>query len=420
MTPLLIAALIAAQSASAGPRPAPPPPASNQSTASARPASIRFLRVVYDERGGTPATGYYSRSEDFTAYIHTVNTICAAGRDSQTRPADAAFGWEITGKFVSRTPSEVIVQLDWRRAWENGRPTREPSGSINLALHPGERVPLDRITTTAVPGACRGIGMTLSVEFSSGTSIVGATASGGGESRGGGAGAVAGSGGPSGPGAATGGGFGGGAAVGRAGGGGGGRVVGSAGTGGSMGGGSVGGDRAAAAAEYFRELASRRGAETSTGSLVQVRSTEGGEVRVWSDLDPRTLQTIAVDVWLVHRLPNGTEESQLRTVQTVPKDGFFDFATVPVVLGNTTYSVDVKGYLQAQRTVAGVENLDIGMIRHVTALGAPDRTFALGGAGRLVPMPAQGEVISLEMPSPRGEDVPLDGHRFSLRLRVAR
>ena len=42
---------------------------------------------------------------------------------------DAAFGWEITGKFISRTPAEVIVQLDWRRAWEQGRPANAPSCS---------------------------------------------------------------------------------------------------------------------------------------------------------------------------------------------------------------------------------------------------------------------------------------------------
>src|SRR6185295_545405 len=100
-----------------------------------------------------------------------------------------------------------------RRAWEQGHSVNAPSGSINLALHPGERVPLDRVTTTAVPGKCRGVGMTLSVEFSNGTSMVGASASGGATSGGGGGGRVGAS-------SGAGGGFGGGA--GRAGTGGGG------------------------------------------------------------------------------------------------------------------------------------------------------------------------------------------------------
>jgi len=377
--PLLMALLLAAQSAGTGGG------ISNVATNQERPqapaaprlASINFVRVVYDEQGRTPAVGNYSRGKDFTAYIHTVETICAAGRDSRTPPMEAAFGWEITGKFLSRTPAEVIVQLDWRRAWEQGRPVNAPSGSVNLALHPGERVSLDRITTTAVPGKCRGVGMTLSVEFSNGTSMVGAGVSAGGSPESG---------------------------VGR---------VGSATVNSGL---AKPVDRAAEFGAYMEEWRARGQADGPRSSARL--ATEGMSASVVSDFDPRTLQTTTAELWLVHRLPSGVEESEFRSVQTTPGDGAFEFAPVSISVGAGAYAIAVKGFVQAQRLADGTENLDVGLLRSVTLVGPAPKVITAGAAGRKFATPQAGEVISLELPP--GGTPPLGGHQFSVRVRVKR
>jgi hypothetical protein len=171
----------------------------------------------------------------------------------------------------------------------------------------------------------------------------------------------------------------------------------------------------------MQELAAQNAATNSSGrSSVRVSGDSGGSVSVSSDLDPRSLVTIGVEIWLVHRLPNGAEESQLRTVQTVPGDGSFEFDAVPITLSDVSYTVEVKGLLQAQRTADGSENLDVGLIRRVTALGITPRIVALGGTGRFIATPRAGEVTSLELPAPSRGDVPLGGHQFSLRIRVVR
>jgi len=137
------------------------------------------------------------------------------------------------------------------------------------------------------------------------------------------------------------------------------------------------------------------------------------------------LQTVGIEAWLVDRLPDGTEQSQYRSIQTVPGNGELTFEPVVLPLPEGTYAVEVKGFVQAQRLADGTEKLDLGLLRRVTVLaaspaGAPPSAvvLAVGTSGRPLAMPQRGDVISFEVPAPQSGDVPLGGHQFSVRIRV--
>jgi hypothetical protein len=360
-----------------------------------QPASVTLVRVVYDAAGTTPSVAMANRREDFTGYFYSTDSLCTIGRDSTTRPADATFGWEVTGHFASRTPSEVLLQLTWTRVWDEGRVVSAPSGSLTLALHPGDRIPVDRISTSAVPGKCTGVGMTLSVEFSGASVPNGLSVSG----------------------------------VGRAGG-----IANVPSRGGGVGGGGGGFVAGGGIANVPRPVQSPSGGVSLGGGrggagLSSDRAGAsfvdqfGGRVDVGSDLDPQTLQTVGVELWLVDRAPDGTEQSQFQTVRTVPRNGAFTFAPVLVSGSGASFSVEVKGYVQAQRTTDGVENLEIGLLRRVNLLVGSlpmVQQQSAGASNRIVRLPKPEEVLSFEMPSSRATNEPVGGHLFSVRLRVVR
>jgi hypothetical protein len=409
---------------------------------------VGITTTVFDANGRSPATTSSSYGGDFTHYAYAGKTICqiggtsramqvrgmytgidaARGRgaasgallppDHSVMPIDAGFGWRVEGKVVSLSPNEVVVQLDWQRMWERGETMNGPRGSTRLALHPGERVPLDSIAAVAVAGECSGVTLTLQAAFNPSAMGVGAargvpTGFGGGVGNVGGGGAGGGRGGGGGVAVAGGRGVAGGIAGGGVGGGGGmaGGGGGGRGRGGVAAGGGFGGSRSGVAGG---------GAFSGTG----------GTVVVTSGFDPQTLHLVDAELWLVHRKPDGSEVAQQRTVRTVPGTGEYTFDAVPVSMPDRNYIVTVTGSVQAQRLPDGTEKLFVGIIRRITTSG--DGSYASnGGSGRTVAMPRAGEVISFEMPDTGAKAMggqlpseralnPIPGHEFSVRVRVNR
>jgi hypothetical protein len=107
-------------------------------------------------------------STDAPGVVHLFSrrSICDPASSGATEPADAGFGWRVSSTLVRATADEVVIGLDWQRLWDRGRKiSGGPSGTVQLTLHPGDRIPLDHIPNPLATDACRAVGMGLEVRL---------------------------------------------------------------------------------------------------------------------------------------------------------------------------------------------------------------------------------------------------------------
>ena len=131
--------------------------------------------------------------------------------------------------------------------------------------------------------------------------------------------------------------------------------------------------------------------------------------------DGMLVAPLQAEVWLVHKLPSGTEEVQ-RLKFAFGTTGS-DFAFPPIEIGKDAdkISVDVTGRLRAV-----VTNGQRKMLMTVNRTAKRDRAFS-GGSAKIIDLPENDEVLSFELPTAPPQADPqalLAGHQFSLRLRV--
>jgi hypothetical protein len=154
MLGILLLSLLADPQVVAGP---PPPP---------DPVEWRLVVAapVYQPDG--TRTAETAAVMDALEFVYGRRSICDPGTASGKEPVDAGYGWRLTSRTVSRTASELVVAVDWRRLWDGGQKlTNGPAGTVELTLHPGDRIPLDHIPNNARTGACRAVGMGLEVRL---------------------------------------------------------------------------------------------------------------------------------------------------------------------------------------------------------------------------------------------------------------
>jgi hypothetical protein len=122
------------------------------------------------------------------------------------------------------------------------------------------------------------------------------------------------------------------------------------------------------------------------------------------------------ELWLVHRLPNGTEEVQRQIVRFGSNSSPFNFPLVAIAMAQGRVDIDVTGMLRLVSDEGAPTRVHIAITRRIGSEGQPDR---FGNTGRLMPVPPPTDVIAFELPWP-ADVVPdsLVGHRFSVRLRV--
>jgi hypothetical protein len=147
----------------------------------ARSAAPLELRVVVAEPVYQPDGGV--RVETLTlpnaaaslAYAFSRQSLCDTAV-STSEPADAGAGWRVASHIVSQTSSELVVSIDWRRLWDRGQKlTSGPSGTVQLTLHPGDRIPLDLIPNSTANEKCRAVGLGLEVQVSRATQAAAGT-----------------------------------------------------------------------------------------------------------------------------------------------------------------------------------------------------------------------------------------------------
>jgi hypothetical protein len=316
----------------------------------------------------------------FTSTVHL--SACSKGAGGRA-PMLATDVWTFDGRVVSASPAQATVQVNWRRVRAAGQEMSQPSTSVELTLGPGDRVPLDTVTTDAADG-CPAREVSLEVRFEPRGefrrfSAAGDTVRGGGASSSA-AGGVANVAVSSTSGGSTGGSGGGGGIVGGA-------RTGTAGARGPIGVARVGG-----------------------GLVTGVRGT--------------TVQhALKADVWLVHSAP-GRPDAVLHT-ETAATSGGGDFAFPPVAIALPTGSLNVS--------VAGITELGPATSDRRFAFSATRRVSftpssgqardssantASGSTRSIGPVPGPEEVVSYEMPPiqmPGVGDVP---DRFSIRVRL--
>ena len=164
---LLITATLA-QAAAAGQAPAA---AAGQApvTPAATPPSNNWLVIVaapvYQPDGAVAAeTVNLPAAGAGLVHVFARRSICDPSVAGAAEPADAGFGWRIASQIVSRSEKDLVVSIDWRRVWDAGRKiSGGPNGTVQLTLHPGDRIPLDHIANSAPRPDCRAVGLGLEV-----------------------------------------------------------------------------------------------------------------------------------------------------------------------------------------------------------------------------------------------------------------
>ena len=169
LSALLASALLLQTAASRGqPAPSPAPPAQ---VAPQNPQNNDWVVVVsaaiYQPDGGVMTeTAPLPAAGAGLIHVFARKSVCDPAIAGAVEPPDAGFGWRISSQIVSRNDREVVVSLDWKRVWDAGRKIANgPGSTVQLTLHPGDRIPLDHITNTAPRPDCRAVGLSLDVRL---------------------------------------------------------------------------------------------------------------------------------------------------------------------------------------------------------------------------------------------------------------
>jgi hypothetical protein len=323
---------------------------------------------------------------------------CMVGGGNRPVPDRATDAWRVSGKVERMTDDEAVVRVDWQRIRSAGVATTAPGGSIQLTLHPGDRVPLDSATPDSTAGCgARTVGFEARFEPRPGwmigpngpltespaVTIMRNGASGGGT--------VTGSG--------SGGGVGGGAGSGGA-------RAGSGSGGGTGGGSASGGARAGSGSGgSFGRAVSVPGADTPSGV---------------------SARRYAADLFLVKTDKARPEEPDFNLqgliLQDVRDKSVFAFSPFALVTPAGPVTVHISGTLQVT-TDQGEPQLVFSMTRIVrSSSSGPNRDATSNATGTSTtrnPMPGPDEVVSFELPPIR---VPNSSatlpDQYSVRVRI--
>jgi len=157
---LLVVAFMLQTASGAGRGQASPPPA-------APPDWLVVVATpVYQPDGGvTTETTPLPMAGAGLVHMFARGSVCAPAATGPAEPKDAGFGWRVASQIISRSERDVVVSLDWRRLWDGGRKVSGPGGTVQLTLHPGDRIPLDLITNASPRADCRAVGLGLEVRL---------------------------------------------------------------------------------------------------------------------------------------------------------------------------------------------------------------------------------------------------------------
>jgi hypothetical protein len=272
-----------------------------QSEPPPQPSDLRVVitSAVYQPDGGVSVeTAPISGTAPSVVHLYSRASVCDAAMSGATEPRDAKFGWRLAARPVRAGTSDVVVSIDWLRVWDRGqRLAAGPSGTVQLTLHPGDRIPLDFIPNSQVSETCRAVGLALEIR-----------------------------------------------------------------------------------------LARTAVAVAPNSELIPLGAKEGAG------------PGYSADLWLVHKLPAGTEYAQHQRVRLTEDGGSFSFAAVNVPTPKGEMAVDISGSFKRYRTPTGVEFMYVSMMRGLNGAALPAGGVT-AGTGTMIAVPGPAEVLSLELPT---------------------
>jgi hypothetical protein len=344
--------------------------------------------------GATGSSMWNSSANPWKGYVWaTPGCGVASGRVEPFSMPSA--GWEVSTRRDTVGQGFVVMSIDWRRLWENGkRVTAGRHGSVTITMREGDRIALDSLTPTNDQScASAAVRLEAALRMRAETRMGGGGGGGGG---GGSGGVMAGGRGTSGGGAGSGaGGSGSGSGVATTGARAGGRAGAGGGSAGSGSGGSGGGSG-------------------STGRPTSAREDEFREMAeaMFTALTPK----FTAEFWLVHVPPGGVEQIQRAAVEIGAANAIVEFPPVPIVTAAGDLAVSVQARVRVVGRAERAE-LEFFVLRHIRGVGSTSADN-MGGSTRRIPVPAPAEVLSFELPSVQRAEGLLAGHQFSLRMRV--
>jgi hypothetical protein len=161
---------------------------------------------------------------------------------------------------------------------------------------------------------------------------------------------------------------------------------------------------------------------------------------------------VNAEMWLIHRMPSGSEQTFHQVVRLPREGGTFGFAPTTFGVAGGDVNVELNGSIERVQTPAGTELMVVRLTRIVRGAGLPPEG-STGTTSTVVPMPDANDVLELSMPgtaggrggarrgggaagppgtggggavggrgsagvSPAQVAAILEGHQFSIRLRV--
>jgi hypothetical protein len=94
---------------------------------------------------GSRAGAAFDTDPNLRSMVYLGSSFCQLGAGDIPVPDYATHAWRFSGKVVSKTADEAVVQLTWQRVLDQGQPATTPEGTTQLTLHNGDRVPLDTV-----------------------------------------------------------------------------------------------------------------------------------------------------------------------------------------------------------------------------------------------------------------------------------
>lgn len=98
-------------------------------------------------------------------YVTSAPGSCDASISSDV-PVNVRDGWKVTARLVAQEMRTATVAVEWQRMWTAGRAvTNGTSGTTEIVLRSGDRVPLDHLETIGTGLECHGRTRTLELSM---------------------------------------------------------------------------------------------------------------------------------------------------------------------------------------------------------------------------------------------------------------
>jgi hypothetical protein len=321
---------------------------------------------------GSGSASAYDTEPSLASLTYLNANGCQVGAGNQEPPAHATDAWRFSGKVLSRTREEVVLQLEWQRVLADGTPAASPGASQQLTLRNGDRVLLDSV----IPADTRcwtSVGFEVRFNANSREAVAAAAAMIRSQkgARGGGVGVSAGA--PSGSGSGR----------------------------------------------TNQEHAGSGGAASVSGHARHPVSGSGGGRHEWVSARPN----FDVSLWLVRSVAGKPDEVWHQTLLTGHNETAFAFAPVSVETARGAVVLQVTGSVAVSNSAAGPQ-LQFETKRRATfpVTGNAPRDGgqdAQGGSRTTIPLPGPEEVLSFQLPPlPARSDRPAVPDQLSVRVRI--